>query len=434
MATSKPTRIALLSTIIQKNIEIIDAYFDSNGLPSPSFDQDYPSDLAPEIHGARNAVLEATDELSDLMLGPRQIAECHPPQHTSLVGIQAINRWNVADNLEENEEATFSEVSRRCGVHEDIFKRVMRQAISKHIFKEPRDGVIAHNAASKLFRSPGLLPDYISVALDDVWPSATRMLDAWGKWDFSQDPDKTGFNLVENTTSSYFQSMRSNEKRRKAFSNVMSYMQSRPGFGSGYSHMISAFDWNSVSKVIDIGGGLGDTGAYIVQNTSKTHYVVQDLPDVIEEAIGRGMYTELADRLTFMGHDFFQPQPMQNADAYFLRWILHDWSDPQAMNILRCLIPALKPGAHVIIQEFVIPPRGTLSFYHEKSIRCMDLAMAATFNSKERDIEAWIHLFQSTDPRFKFAESNIANGSNMAIIRFTWDDSISVTGEPAPTT
>jgi hypothetical protein len=80
MTSNKPTRIAELSATIQTQVQAIDAWFSSKNLPSPNFEEDYPENLPPEIHQARNAVLIATDELTDLMLGPRQIAECLPPQ------------------------------------------------------------------------------------------------------------------------------------------------------------------------------------------------------------------------------------------------------------------------------------------------------------------------------------------------------------------
>jgi len=80
MNQDKPTRIVELSKAIQLHVEHIDAWFVSNNLTSPSFDIDYPDDLPQHIHEARNAVLIATDELTDLMLGARQIAECLPPQ------------------------------------------------------------------------------------------------------------------------------------------------------------------------------------------------------------------------------------------------------------------------------------------------------------------------------------------------------------------
>lgn len=80
MGSKKPSRIIELSETIQSNTRIIDSYFESEGLPPISFDVEYPSDLPPHVTQARDRVLEATDELSDLMLGAQQLAECHPPQ------------------------------------------------------------------------------------------------------------------------------------------------------------------------------------------------------------------------------------------------------------------------------------------------------------------------------------------------------------------
>lgn len=50
----------------------------------------------------------------------------------------------------------------------------------------------------------------------------------------------------------------------------------------------------------------------------------------------------------------------------------------------------------------------------------MDLAMKATFNSKERDVEAWVKLFTDTDSRFKLVDTNVGEGAALAILRFVW--------------
>jgi ubiquinone/menaquinone biosynthesis C-methylase UbiE len=167
--------------------------------------------------------------------------------------------------------------------------------------------------------------------------------------------------------------MKTNKRRQKAFANVMSYMQSRHGFGSAAGHLISSFDWNSVKKVVDVGGGLGDTAVEIVRNTSQTVCVVQDLPDVIEEATDK-MAADVRERISLMPHNFFEEQPVKDADVFFLRWILHDWSDENAVRILRALIPALKTGSKVIIQEFIVPESGTVPLYFEKTIRYVLMA------------------------------------------------------------
>ena len=66
------SRISELTSIIAAKTAEIDAYTTSEGLPSPSFDVNNPPRLLsdPRIAASRLAVLEATDELHALMLGP----------------------------------------------------------------------------------------------------------------------------------------------------------------------------------------------------------------------------------------------------------------------------------------------------------------------------------------------------------------------------
>jgi hypothetical protein len=54
----------------------------------------------------------------------------------------------------------------------------------------------------------------------------------------------------------------------------------------------------------------------------------------------------------------------------------------------------------------------------------MDIAMKAVFNSKERSIEDWMHVFGKSDPRYKIVttKANDPPGSNLAILHFRWED------------
>lgn len=59
-----------------------------------------------------------------------------------------------------------------------------------------------------------------------------------------------------------------------------------------------------------------------------------------------------------MSHDFFTPQPIKHARAYYLHSVLQDWSDDDCVKILEQLKPALKPGySTVLINELVVPDR-----------------------------------------------------------------------------
>ena len=71
MSTS---RIVELGNAIQANTLRVDLHYSSQGLPTPSFDAEAPleHDLPNDIQKCRQAVVEATDELHMLMLGPIQ--------------------------------------------------------------------------------------------------------------------------------------------------------------------------------------------------------------------------------------------------------------------------------------------------------------------------------------------------------------------------
>ena len=60
------------------------------------------------------------------------------------------------------------------------------------------------------------------------------------------------------------------------------------------------------------------------------------------------------DRIFFVEHDFFPPQPV-HADAYFFRYVLHNWTDNDCIKIVRALLPSMKNGVKALLNEGVLP-------------------------------------------------------------------------------
>ncbi|KAI2609227.1 hypothetical protein GGR54DRAFT_618215 [Hypoxylon sp. NC1633] len=61
-----------------------------------------------------------------------------------------------------------------------------------------------------------------------------------------------------------------------------------------------------------------------------------------------------------MVYDFFEEQPVKDADVYVYRWILYNWPDKYCVKILRALVPALKPVSRILVVEQVMPTPGVL--------------------------------------------------------------------------
>lgn len=65
-------RIVELANSIQTNTAKLDQHYSSHGIPTPSFDIETPLkiDLPSDLAACRMAIIEATDELQSLILGP----------------------------------------------------------------------------------------------------------------------------------------------------------------------------------------------------------------------------------------------------------------------------------------------------------------------------------------------------------------------------
>jgi 6-hydroxytryprostatin B O-methyltransferase len=96
--------------------------------------------------------------------------------------------------------------------------------------------------------------------------------------------------------------------------------------------------------------------------------------------------------------------------------ILHDWPFTQAVNILKHLVDALKPGARLVIMDTVLPLPGSIPATQEAVLRVRDLTMWQAFNSKERELEEWTTLFTAVDPTLRIHAVVQPPGSSMAIM------------------
>ena len=150
----------------------------------------------------------------------------------------------------------------------------------------------------------------------------------------------------------------------------MNYHPHLPGFHP--SHLVAAFPWSALPaapRIIDVGGGLGHVSEALLASNARAICIVQDDGSVVAKAKEKQLPRELEGRISFVAHDFFLEQDIRNADVFLLRLVLHNWSDKQAVNILRALAPALKPGSKIIINDRVIPAKGTMHYLVEREAR-----------------------------------------------------------------
>jgi hypothetical protein len=95
----------------------------------------------------------------------------------------------------------------------------------------------------------------------------------------------------------------------------------------------------------------------------------------------------VADRVSTVGGSFFESVP-EGGDVYLSKNVIHDWPDAEALTILRNIRAAARPGARLLLLEFVIPD-------HDREFpgKLIDLEMLVTLAARERTEAEYAALY-----------------------------------------
>jgi hypothetical protein len=158
-----------------------------------------------------------------------------------------------------------------------------------------------------------------------------------------------------------------------------------------------------------MGGGFGHVSASIAKHHPRLRFLVQDLPDVVLR--GRSVLLETAEgdaavaaRIELVEHDFLTPQTVTDAEIFMFRFVMHDWSDKYVLRILQNIIPAMKPGARIVIMDYVAAVLGSVPKVVEKLERTMDMLALSIIAGKERTSLDWNEIIEKTGNRLRIID------------------------------
>jgi ubiquinone/menaquinone biosynthesis C-methylase UbiE len=157
--------------------------------------------------------------------------------------------------------------------------------------------------------------------------------------------------------------------------------------------VLGAYDFSWARKVLDVGGGHGGLLASILKATPRASGVLFDAPQVVADAGARLAAAGVADRCEIVGGDFFESVPA-GADAYTMKWILHDWDDEQSTRILKNVRRAVAADGRLLVIEAVIPANDEPHFG-----KFIDLNMLVMTGGRERTEAEFRALLAAADFR-----------------------------------
>ena len=313
--------------------------------------------------------------------------------------MQVINRYKIASCVPLNGTKSFTDISQDSGLELDKCRRILRYAMTYHLFCEPQPERVAHTAMSSLLANDQESRDLISHMMEDVFPGGASEADAIAKWPNSNSPAQCGAALSNNLAdgSSMFDFFRANPDRAQTFGGAMAFYSSEGTDWAAVAQVAYGFDWNGLGRalLVDVGGSRGHVSFVIAEVARELRFVVQDLSEVITP-VASSPPPGLEGRLRFEVYDFRTPQPIKDADVYFFRRIFHDWPDDICLEILKNLVPSMKQGARVVLNENILPgPNDTHGAWETKLSCSVDMTMMVGLNSRERSLLDWKSLFEN---------------------------------------
>ncbi|XP_028752279.1 caffeic acid 3-O-methyltransferase 1-like [Neltuma alba] len=104
--------------------------------------------------------------------------------------------------------------------------------------------------------------------------------------------------------------------------------------------------FEDITRLVDVGGGLGVTLSLITNKYPHIQGINFDLPHVIQHA-------PPYPGVEHVGGDMFESVPQ--GDAIFMKWILRDWSDEWCLKLLKNCHNAIPEDGKVIVVDAVLP-------------------------------------------------------------------------------
>ncbi|KMP09001.1 quercetin 3-O-methyltransferase 1 [Coccidioides immitis RMSCC 3703] len=298
-----------------------------------------------------------------------------------------------------------------AGVDPLLVRRVMRFLVGMGIFSEKGEGVYTPLRLAKLYVTASPLAQGIIHMFNEVVAAFPSYFSSKGY----KNPDDAYdgvFQFARKTHLHCFDWLATKPRLQHAFNSVLSISRTAQGTNwFEYFPVLTKLQLGSTSDplLVDIGGGRGhDLIAFKEQYPDLPgELILQDIPAVLKDV------NELPAGIRAMEHDFFSPQPIKHAKAYYLSNILHDWPETQALKILEHIKNAMGPDSILLVSENVLPETGVTLLSAS-----IDFMMMANFSALERTKKQFESLLDRAGFTLvgSWAPPNLAEGEDRRLL------------------
>ncbi|ETN38242.1 uncharacterized protein HMPREF1541_06273 [Cyphellophora europaea CBS 101466] len=323
----------------------------------------------PEAYAARMDITAKVKEMQRLMMAPADMALHHTVNMFELVGIRTLREYDVLRAIPAPPESiSLADLAAKTGLQDSLLERIARLLVGTGFLDMTPDYQYRHTKFSSAYcQEPG--PGNFMQAMFDEGLTPLTGFHSWLRTS-GNDGQEPGDYYRNPYTSHHKQDglspldiMAQFPKRLKEFQ--LGFMAQEDAVPiTGYYDFGQLFDPEKDGDrptVVDVGSGQGQSIKQMLDsfpNLESRRMVMEDLPPVIELA---KTSKHVPSDVTMLVHNFLAPQPVAatGAKAYYLRRIMHDFSDANCVVILKHIRAAMLPDSRVLLADMVMPKRVT---------------------------------------------------------------------------
>jgi hypothetical protein len=274
-------------------------------------------------------------------MGPAPIVFRMATAYWASQTIYVAAKLGVADVLGEDSKSN-GEIASAIGANSKSLARLTRALVALGVLTVDDDGRFRLTGIGSSLQSgmPGSMRSIVLTLGEEHYQ-------AWGRLIDSVKCDRPAFDEIYQRP--LFDYLAQNSAAAQTFSEAMTDLTSQMALAT-----VLAYDFSGSRVVADIGGGHGVLLDSILRSNPSITGLLFDSTTVIESATLRAGNKGVGDRRRTIGGDFFKSVP-EGADIYILKNVLHDWSDDQAVRILKNCRQVMRSQAKLLVIEMVLP-------------------------------------------------------------------------------
>lgn len=359
-----------LSTDLQ---QAIDRYTDTSG---------------PDGFAQRKKIIALAQEIINDVKDPHEKPFDYCVSMAEMGALRILMDWGALEHIPSDGSISYQDLAAKVGAEEPLLRRFAWMLVSTGILKQIGEDRVAHTKFSPVYAHSVPQGIFFKIMFDEgmvpysKFPEYFRTYGRKEPLEPTHQPHGFGWGVPEKN---FWDAVHG--QRFIDFNVSMQTLdQMLPVIG------IYPFEWIAQNAhhvaldaplIVDVGGGKGQALAQIkrqIPEIPAERLVLQDREVTIEDAEA-SRPPELKGA-KFMAHDFFKPQPVKGALVYFLRRIMHDWSDKYNAQILAHCRDVMTPHSRILIMDQVMPKPPT-------TLPCQTDICMMNLGAKERTLKDW---------------------------------------------